>query len=137
MFLTGAHNFLQIEVLMTASAVPTPAAAKSLSERVAYASQTRRNRSKALTEGSANPKAQPKSAVDKKTIDKKGRRPKKGRNARPKPKSAEELDQEMADYFGEGGSGGNAAAVNGAAEGTANGDAMDEISVSSSPVFVT
>lgn len=126
---------------MTASAVPTPAGPKSLSDRVAYAPHNRRNLPKPLTEGSANPKAQPKSAVDKKTKDKQGRRTKKPRTARPKPKSAEELDQEMADYFGDGGNATTATANGVTAEAATNGgggEAMDEISVgSSSPVFVT
>lgn len=123
---------------MTASAVPAPAPAKSLSDRVAYAFHPSFQSRPPLTEGSANPKAQPKSAVadnrKANATDKKGRgRPKKGgRTARPKPKSTQELDQEMADYFGEGGNGGNTGVNgNGGAEATAGnggGDAMDEIS---------
>jgi len=115
---------MKIELVMDASAVPEAPVAKSLSERVA-----------------ANPKAKPKSATATKTsangTTKGGRtKPKKGRVNRPKPKTAEELDAEMTDYFG-----GNmntngapaAAAVadgmtSGAAEPAGNGDEMDEIS---------
>ncbi|EXJ55856.1 hypothetical protein A1O7_08787 [Cladophialophora yegresii CBS 114405] len=94
----------------------------------------------------ANPKAQPKSATaPKKVVGKdsaKGRpaakagKPKRGRNPRPKAKTAEELDAEMTDYWG----GNNpaaaatntdAAATNGAAPAPTTGeDAMEEISVS-------
>jgi len=112
---------------MDASSVPGPTAAKSLADRVA-----------------ANPKAQPKSAtaVKKDTKDgAKGRAGKPGRKrartARPKAKTAEELDAEMTDYWG----GNNPSAVGAPAEAVAtNGttapavttgdDAMDEISVS-------
>ena len=129
---------------MDASAVPEAPVAKSLSERVAYAKSSRSSLHSPLTNASANPKAKPKSATATKTsangTTKGGRtKPKKGRVNRPKPKTAEELDAEMTDYFG-----GNmntngapaAAAVAdgmapGAAEPAANGDEMDEISVGS------
>ncbi|RVX74297.1 hypothetical protein B0A52_02129 [Exophiala mesophila] len=118
-------NGMLIEVVVDASSVPQPAAPKPLAERVA-----------------ANPKAQPKSAVNvKKATAKDGAKgkgagkdakPKRGRNARPK-KTAEELDAEMTDYWG----GNNpsatgaapAAPANGANPAPAGGDeAMDEIS---------
>jgi THO complex subunit 4 len=117
---------MKIEVVMDASSVPGPTAAKSLADRVA-----------------ANPKAQPKSAtaVKKDTKDgAKGRAGKPGnkkraRTARPKAKTAEELDAEMTDYWG----GNNPSAVGAPTEAVAtNGttapavttgdDAMDEIS---------
>ncbi|KIW11858.1 hypothetical protein PV08_09131 [Exophiala spinifera] len=120
-------NGMLIELVVDASSVP-PAPAKSLADRVA-----------------ANPKAQPKSAtaVKKDTKDgAKGRagkpaRKRAARSARPKPKTAEELDAEMTDYWG----GNNPSAVAAPADTTGNNgnaapaaanadDAMDEISVS-------
>ncbi|KAK5199729.1 RNA-binding RNA annealing protein [Exophiala xenobiotica] len=136
---------MKIEVVMDASSVPGPTAAKSLADRVAYANPKSSRRSEPLTHISANPKAQPKSAtaVKKDTKDgAKGRAGKPGnkkraRTARPKAKTAEELDAEMTDYWG----GNNPSAVGAPTEAVAtNGttapavttgdDAMDEISVS-------
>ena len=133
-------------MVVDASHVPAPAAARSLADRVAYANPRRSGKSDPLTKTSANPKAQPKSATaTKKGVGKdatKGRpavgkaaKPKRGRTSRPKPKTAEELDAEMTDYWG----GNNPSAVtttdataaNGAAPATNAGeDAMEEISVS-------
>lgn len=131
-------------MVVDASSVPQPAAPKPLAERVAYAKSKGSNKSEPLTRTSANPKAQPKSAVNvKKATAKdgaKGRgagkdaKPKRGRNARPK-KTAEELDAEMTDYWG----GNNPSATGTTPAATANGtnpapaggdEAMDEISVS-------
>ena len=128
---------------MDASSAPEPNAAKSLADRVAYSYQFRFISLKILTKASANPKAKPKSAVANKNSEKtkegKGAgRTKRGRNAgRPKRKTAEELDAEMVDYFGDGGNGVAATADAGATNGTVatGGDAMDEISVSS-PDFI-
>jgi THO complex subunit 4 len=130
-------------VVVDASHVPAPTAAKSLAERVAYANPTRSGKSEPLTKTSANPKAQPKSATaTKKVVGKdgaKGRpvgkaaKPKRGRNSRPKAKTAEELDAEMTDYWG----GNNPSAVGTTAGAAANGpapaanageDVMEEIS---------
>ena len=132
---------------MDASSVPEPSPVKSLAERVAYANPKRSDKSEPLTKTSANPKAQPKSATAVKKVTAKdgtkGRsagkpgKPKRARTSRPKPKTAEELDAEMTDYWG----GNNPSAVGAAAEVTApNGTApavntgddmgMDEISVS-------
>lgn len=84
--------------------------AKSLADRVAYGKPTRAGKSDPLTKTSANPKAQPKSATAVKKGNAKdgakGRaagqtgKPKRGRNPRSKPKTAEELDAEMTDYWG-------------------------------------
>ncbi|KIW64434.1 hypothetical protein PV04_09367 [Phialophora macrospora] len=133
---------MKIEVVVDASHVPTPAPVKSLAERVAYANPKHSGKSGPLTETSANPKAQPKSATATKKVagkdGAKGRpvgkagKPKRGRNSRPKAKTAEELDAEMTDYWG----GNNpsavstdAAATNGAAPAAPAGeDAMEEIS---------
>lgn len=126
--------------------MPEPAPAKSLADRVAYG-KTPKNQVVPLTKTSANPKAQPKSATTTKATakDAKGRkagRPKRGKSNKPKPKTAEELDAEMTDYWGNN----NAAAPNnvdsaGAANGTApaaTGEdlGMDEISVSSMEFIV-
>lgn len=116
---------MKIEVVMDASNVPQVEAPKPLSERVA-----------------ANPRAQPKSATATKatsnTATKTGRaaarasKSKKGR----KPKTAEELDAEMTDYWGTNTNGAPTAAAatdgmaTGGAEPAANGEdlGMDEIS---------
>ncbi|KIW90781.1 uncharacterized protein Z519_08564 [Cladophialophora bantiana CBS 173.52] len=114
----------------SAPSVPEPAPAKSLAERVA-----------------ANPKAQPKSATTTKKVTgkdgTKGRsagkpgKPKRGRNPRAKPKTAEELDAEMTDYWGGNnpsavGTAAEAATTNGIAPAANTGDdmGMEEISVS-------
>ena len=132
---------------MDASSVPEPPPAKSLADRVAYANPIRSKQSGPLTETSSNPKAQPKSATTTKATTKAGtkarvggrpEKTKRGRNARPKPKTAEELDAEMTDYWGNannaaGATATGAAAANGTAPAAAGGDdlGMDEISVSS------
>lgn len=117
---------MKIEVIVDASRAPELPKAKSLGERVA-------------------PKAQPKSATATKatsaTAVRGGRAArgrgaaKRGRNAgRPKAKTAEELDADMMDYFGDNANGagaeGNAPTANGTAQPTANGEdlGMDEIS---------
>jgi THO complex subunit 4 len=112
------------------------AQAKPLSERVAYGNPKRSSKSGPLTQDSANPKAQPKSATKAVAKDAaKGGRNKpnqknKGRAARPKPKTAEQLDAEMTDYFNNNNTAATttAAPTNGAAAG---GDdmGMEEISV--------
>ena len=111
---------------------------------MSYAQSKALKKSEPLTKTSANPKtqpkAQPKSAVATKVTAKgpKVGKPKKTKNAKPKakPKTVDELDAEMADYF----VGGNntagastAAAPNGATQPAAAGEdlGMDEISVSS------
>ncbi|EXJ94313.1 LOW QUALITY PROTEIN: hypothetical protein A1O1_02707 [Capronia coronata CBS 617.96] len=138
---------LDIEVVVDASKVPEPTPAKSLADRVAYANPKRPGNSEPLTKTSANPKAQPKSATtDKRVTGKdgaKGRpagkagKPKRGRNARAKPKTAEELDAEMTDYWANNnpsaaGASTEAPATNGTAPAPNAGDdmGMDEISVS-------
>ncbi len=132
--------------MVDASHVPAPTRAKSLAERVAYANPNRLGKSDPLTKTSANPKAQPKSAIaTKKVVGKAGAKgrpvgkaeqPKRGRNPRPKAKTAEELDAEMTDYWGGNnpsavGTNTEATAPNGAAPAVNAGeDAMEEISVS-------
>lgn len=88
-----------------------------------------------LTFLSSQPKSQPKSAaVTKGTTATRGKaargRGGKAKNGRPAKKTAEELDSEMADYFGGSNTEGAAAATQPAANG--NGDAAmdDEILVS-------
>ncbi len=133
-------------MVVDARSVPEPVAPKSLADRVAYANPTRAGKPQPLTRTSANPKAQPKSATAVKKANAKdgakGRaagkpgKPKRGRNARPKPKTAEELDAEMTDYWGgnnpsAAGAPAEAAATNGSAPAATTGDDMvDEISVS-------
>jgi THO complex subunit 4 len=123
--------------------------AKPLSERVAYANPKHTTKSGPLMQDSANPKAQPKSATATKATakDAKGRKgknatTKKTRTQRSKPKTAEELDAEMTDYFNANNNNAAApadgAATNGAAAAAAGGDdhGMDEISVSSLDIIV-
>jgi THO complex subunit 4 len=130
---------------MDASNVAHTAAPKSLSERVAYAISSKSKSHSPLTNSSANPRAQPKSATATKATSngaaKTGRaaarasKSKKGR----KPKTTEELDAEMTDYWGTNTNGAPAAAAaadgmaTGGAEVAANGEdlGMDEISVGS------
>lgn len=82
-------------------------------------------------------KAQPKPATAAKTAaaGRRGRaRPRKARNPANRKKTAEELDAEMVDYFSTNNENATTAdanaGLNGAAQPAANGDAMDEISVS-------
>lgn len=134
---------------MDASTVPEAPAPRSLSDRVAYAKPSKSSLHSPLTNASASPKAQPKSATATKANANgaakgghaavRAAKPKKGRPNRPKPKTAEELDAEMTDYFGGNTNGAPGAAVvadgmaTGAAEPAANGEdlGMDEISVGS------
>jgi THO complex subunit 4 len=117
---------------------------------VAYAKSVGPSISTSLTKTSANPKAQPKSATSTKATNEASKKAankakKRGKNAtRSKPKTAEELDADMTDYFTS--NGGTATMTD--ANGTTNGNAqpaaaggedlgMDEISVSSSVEFIT
>ncbi|KAG8628451.1 hypothetical protein KVT40_004324 [Elsinoe batatas] len=104
---------MRIEVIVDAGSVAAPPAPKGLKDRIAAPK-------------SAAPKnaaaAKPKAAGGKPVngaapaSDQNGRRAKKPRNARPKKKTAEELDADMADYFEPGTAGAApAAATNGAA----------------------
>jgi hypothetical protein len=107
-------NTKQIEVIVAAKEVPAPPAPKSLSDRVAKPKPAA--------------KAQPKPATAAKaTTGPKGeRKPRggRGRNAgRGKPKSADELDAEMQDYFVKPDGAGDAAMSNGGAVQPTNGDA--------------
>ncbi len=93
---------------------------------------------------SSHPKGQPKPASSTRSSAKgttregRGRGVRRGRNAgRAKPKTADELDAEMVDYFGATGTNGAAgtdgAFVNGVTQPATNGDqdlGMEEISVS-------
>jgi len=135
-----------------ANNAPAPPPVKSFGERVAYAKPNRTCSPPPLTKTSANPKAQPKSATSTKaTANSAGKKAankakKRGKNAtRSKPKTAEELDAEMTDYFTNNNNGGTTMTD---ANGTTNGNAqpaatggedlgMDEISVSSSVEFIT
>lgn len=123
---------MQVEIILDAQSAPAPPPTKTLGDRV----------TKPKSE-----KAQPKPATATKDTGKKagrgrgrvrGRGGRRGDNPRGKPKSAEELDQEMADYW-EGGANGadTAMATNGGAvqPAAANGDTgmEDEIMVCFTP----
>lgn len=107
-----------------------------MGDRVAYANSSARGKSTPLTKGSANPKAQPKSAVAKPNAKNgvKARAVGKASKAKPKArkakKTAEELDAEMTDYFAGGAPTETAVAT--ATEPAAGGEdlGMEEISVS-------
>lgn len=134
---------------MDASSVPAPGPVKSLSERVAYGKPQQSQKSAPLTKTSANPKAQPKSATAKKATDNKNAKGKPGkqRKARPatrKPKTAEELDAEMTDYWGGNGTANGAttevvaaASTLGATAATGDDMGMEEISVSSQKFVIS
>ena len=93
---------------------------------------------KTLAERATQPKAQPKSAASKPAANAGkgaankgaagGAKPRRGRNARPAKKTAEELDSEMADYFGGGSApaGENTTAAPAPAAAAASGDAAME-----------
>lgn len=123
-------------MVVDASLAPEPVQAKSLAERVAYANP-KSKKSEPLTKTSANPKAQPKSATAKKADPKDKKKPgqakpaRKAKNPRPKPKTAEELDADMTDYWTAGNTAAAAPADGATASGAATGpsDAMEEISV--------
>ncbi|EKG19388.1 hypothetical protein MPH_03251 [Macrophomina phaseolina MS6] len=133
----AAHNGLKVdnrpmrvEVIVGASDIPAPAPKKSLNERV--------------EQPKTAAKAQPKPATQTKAAAAAGKAGKKRRGkgaTRPKPKTAEELDAEMQDYFdssnGAAGDGDTAMATNGGAvQAVANGsDQMeDEVMVSCSEI---
>ena len=118
-----------------------------MGDRVAYATPSARGKSTPLTKGSANPKAQPKSAVAKpnaknsikgRAVGKPGK-PKPKKMARAKPKTAEELDAEMTDYFAGNGTATETTAAVTATEPAAAGEdlGMEEISVSGYDEFIT
>ncbi|KAI9810674.1 MAG: hypothetical protein M1827_006133 [Pycnora praestabilis] len=107
---------MRIEVVYDASQAPPPAPVKGLGERI------------------AQPKSQPKPATAAKAATngtrgastrggtERGRGAKRGRNAgRAKPKTAEELDAEMVDYFDANATNGNASAGTDPAAATTNG----------------
>jgi len=86
---------MRVEVVLGAKQAPTPAPAKALSERISQAKQPKNQPKSAAPKTAASKAAAPKAAAAKKT-----KKPARGRNAgRGKPKTAEELDAEMNDYF--------------------------------------
>ncbi|KKY18977.1 putative rna recognition motif containing protein [Diplodia seriata] len=126
----AAHNGLKVdnrpmrvEVILGASDVPPPAPAKALGDRV----QQPKNAAKAQPKPATQTKAA--AAAGKAAAGKK----KRGKSVnRPKPKTAEELDAEMQDYFDSGNNAGadgdTAMATNGAAVQAAGngGDQMED-----------
>ena len=117
---------IRVEALVDAEHAPVPAAPKTLNDRV----------SKPKTEkDKPKPATAPKAAADKKSVRGRGRaRGRGGRSTvtRTKPKTADELDQEMTDYWNNGqpAPGDTAMATNGGAVQPAAADGMeDEIMV--------
>lgn len=80
---------MKIEVIINAKDAPPPAPVKSLTDRISGPKPV------------AKPQPKPATATKKAAATKAGvKKPRKGRNpARGKPKTAEELDAEMQDYF--------------------------------------
>lgn len=129
MFHVQSHRRLQltvyqIEVVLGAKEAPAPAPIKSLSDRVARPKNAAKDKPKPATETKAAPG---------KAARGRGRAGRGGRNAgRPKPKTAEELDAEMQDYFTGPAEGDTAMETNGGAvqpvaNGTADAGMDDEI----------
>ncbi|KAF2145666.1 uncharacterized protein K452DRAFT_349138 [Aplosporella prunicola CBS 121167] len=106
---------MRVEVLLGASDIPAPAPAKPLNERIQQTKPTA--------------KAQPKPATATKAAAGKAGKTKRVRGkaagGRPKPKTAEELDAEMADYFD---GGANAGPADGDTAMTTNGGAVQQAS---------
>ena len=143
-------------MVLDAARAPPPVPAKALSERVAYVYAMSLGDS-CLTTPYRQPKGQPKPATVTKSsgnVDSargrtaRGRVRGRGRNVgRPKPKTADELDAEMADYWGPAGQTGVAGtnatpAANGAAQPAATNGSGDvgmddegDVLVSSSGTF--
>ena len=123
----------QIEVVIDAAAA-TQRPAKGLSDRVALVSPSLQIGQTILTTFSQPKTAAPKAATGPKNAARGGKaargRNGRGRAGRPKPKTADELDAEMADYFDPNAPAGsnteNVPATNGAAG--ADDIGMDEIS---------
>ncbi|KAI9660263.1 MAG: hypothetical protein M1831_003571 [Alyxoria varia] len=101
---------MKIEVIVGADQAPVPVPPKALGERIAYDTRLYRAQINGLTAQSQPvktnaAKGQNKPAAKGGRASNRGRgnRQRGGRSgARPKPKTTEELDTEMADYFGDG-----------------------------------
>jgi len=101
---------MKIEVLLAAKEAPAPVAPKSLSDRVQKPAAKDKPKPATATKGGA-------AAKGARGRGRGGRGGKDGKTGRAKPKTAEELDQEMADYF--------VTSTNGTADaGIANGGAV-------------
>jgi THO complex subunit 4 len=122
------NNRLRVDIIVDAAHAPAPEPAKSFADRV---SKPKSDNQK------PKPATAAKEGEDKKKAGRGRGRPARGRggrntNTRNKPKTAEELDQEMTDYWN--GTGADAMATNGGAvqpTAATNGDAgmEDEIMV--------
>ncbi|EME78582.1 uncharacterized protein MYCFIDRAFT_212424 [Pseudocercospora fijiensis CIRAD86] len=109
---------MRVEVLLSANSVPAPQAPKPLKDRVSQPKNAAKEKKKDAPKAATNGAAAGSKAGKKKA--------KSGRAGRPKPKTTEELDAEMQDYFGSG----EAAPANGTAQpaATNGGDTgMDEV----------
>lgn len=126
---------------MGAKEVPAPVPAKSLSERIAYESHNPRYLHGPRLTSSSKPKPatkdKPKPATNAAAAQKKVGKPaaggraqrRGGRTGRGKPKTQQELDAEMVDYFGNEANGNpdaNMATNGGAVQPVANGEAAME-----------
>jgi len=108
---------MKIELILGAKDAPAPAAPKSLGDRVAQPKHANKDKPKPANADKAGTAAGAAKGAGRKRGERGGRGT--GRVARGKPKSAEELDAEMADYWGGGengpANGGDAPMANGGA----------------------
>ncbi|KAL8667364.1 MAG: hypothetical protein Q9168_007270, partial [Polycauliona sp. 1 TL-2023] len=117
---------MKIEVVLDATKAVAAVPAKGLSDRITN------NKGPKAASGA---KAAANGAATRDSTRGRGRGGRKGRNPRAKPKTADELDAEMTDYFdtnAANGTGADGAATNGAVQPVANGAdsmGMDEISL--------
>lgn len=122
------NRAMRIEVVLGANNVPAAAAPKSLGDRIAKPKNAAQESKKGAAAKAAKPAANGTEGTAKNARNNKK---KSGRAGKPKPKTAEQLDAEMQDYFGGGEPNGAAPAANGtaqAAPATNDDAAMDEIS---------
>lgn len=134
-------TYVKLEVVVAANQAPVPNPPKALGDRITYVlpggnsgddTNTNRYRSSKSAAGKTQTKAKNVGKAGKvgrrQNVRQNGRPDGRGRNpGRPKPKTTEELDAEMTDYFGDSGAVGEVG--NGVTQ--ANGDTgmVDEIMV--------
>jgi len=121
------NRAMKIEVVVGAKSVPAAAMAKSLGDRIAKPKTAAQEKTKGAAAKGAKGAANGAAGTAKAGANKK----KAGRAGKPKPKTAEELDAEMQDYFGSNETNGTAPAATAAPQAApaTNDDAnMDEIS---------
>jgi len=118
------NRHMRVEVLIGAKDITAPQEPKKLADRVNKPKNAAAAKPKPATDNKNTKTADGKKAV---SAGRKG--PRRARTGRAKPKTAEELDQEMADYFDANTANGDATMAGGAVQPAANGEAAmtDEI----------